>query len=202
MSGAIDFPDALSKDELRRRMRALLAERRGDNLEAVPVIPDGTKTVFAYLSHGGELSVSALISRAIAGGCAVAVPRVAGEDLLFHRIERADGPFFPGAFGIRESDPASPRVFPSSGGLVAFPACVLVPGLAYDREGHRLGRGKGFYDRFLSAFLAAFSDRRADIAVVGVCRSEQIVDAVPVEGHDVGVDCLLSEKGIILCVKP
>lgn len=190
------------KDGLRTRMRGLLAARRGETVEAAAELPETTRTLFAYLSHGGEISVSALIALAIERGCAVAAPRVVGTELLFHRIDSADGPFTPGSFGIREPDRRSPRVFPSSGALIEFPVIILVPGLAFDRAGHRLGRGAGFYDRFLEAFLATFPDRRADITVMGVCRSEQIVDPVPVAGHDIGVDCLLCEKGVILCTKP
>lgn len=193
---------ALEKTALRKRMRCLLAARSNERAQASPVLPETTKTLFAYLSHGGELSVSALIGHAVSRGCAVAAPRVAGNDLRFHRIDSAEGPFSIGAYGIREPLERSPRMFPSSGSLIAFPVTILVPGLAFDRAGHRLGRGAGFYDRFLEAFLATFPDRRAEITVMGVCREEQIVDSVPVEGHDIGVDCLLCEKGVILCTKP
>lgn len=193
---------ASAKDALRKDMRRLLAARTDECAEAAAVLPDGTKTLFAYLSHGGEISVSALIAHALTRGTAVAAPRVAGKDLRFHRIDSADGPFIPGAFGIREPSERSPRLFPSSGSLIAFPVTILVPGLAFDREGHRLGRGAGYYDRFLEAFLATFPDRRSEITVVGVCHSAQIVDSVPVESHDIGVDCLLCEKGVILCTKP
>lgn len=166
------------------------------------ILPEGTKTLFAYLSHGGEISVSGLITRALSLSCTVAAPRVIGNDLHFHRIDSNEGPFAIGAFGIREPRADSMRVYPSSGGIVSFPVVILVPALAFDRTGNRLGRGAGFYDRFLASFLATFADRRDEITVMGVCHSFQIVESVPAESHDIGVDCILDENGVILCTKP
>jgi 5-formyltetrahydrofolate cyclo-ligase len=81
---------------------------------------------------------------------------------------------------------------------------VIVPGLAFDAMGGRLGRGKGFYDRFLAemkdsaraAKAASGADpaRRAPIpTLIGVCLEEQVVDRVPREIHDVIMDCVLTD---------
>ncbi|MCC8129801.1 MAG: 5-formyltetrahydrofolate cyclo-ligase [Clostridiales bacterium] len=67
---------------------------------------------------------------------------------------------------------------------------VLVPALCYDRTGFRLGRGGGFYDRFLA---------RYDGFSVGLCRQALLQDRVPREDHDQGVDLVLTEKQSILC---
>ncbi len=64
---------------------------------------------------------------------------------------------------------------------------ILVPGLAFDRQGGRLGRGSGFYDRFLATVRGVR---------IGVCFDEQIVDEVPSEPHDSRVDFLLSPEGV------
>lgn len=66
---------------------------------------------------------------------------------------------------------------------------ILVPGLAFDSTGRRLGRGKGYYDRLLT-------DRRADCHAVGVTTTRRLVDRVPTELHDAGVDFLVTEAGI------
>lgn len=163
--------------------------------------PPEIKTIFAYLPHGNEIDVAPIIARALQLGKIVAVPKVSGDTMSFHRIDSAEGPFVTGAFGIREPLSTAIRVFPSSGGRIEFPVLILIPGLAFDRAGRRLGRGAGFYDRFLSAFLATFPDRRQEITLAGVCHSFQIVDEVPVDAHDIPVDCLLTEKGCILCMK-
>jgi 5-formyltetrahydrofolate cyclo-ligase len=66
------------------------------------------------------------------------------------------------------------------------PDLVLVPGLAFTRDGHRLGRGGGFYDRLLAG--------RANEAVqIGVCFSVQLVESIPVEAHDIVLDLVVSD---------
>ena len=64
---------------------------------------------------------------------------------------------------------------------------VLVPGVAFTRSGDRLGQGGGWYDRFLPT-------ARQDTRVVGVCFAEQVLDDLPVEDHDVRVDCVIDDS--------
>ncbi len=187
------------KEGLRTEMRIKLKSRADDGAEAYPFMPRGTRTLFGYLAFGGELSVAAILREAAARGIAVAAPRVAGKDLEFLQIDPDSGPFATGAFGIREPLPDARRIFPSEE-AIRFPLAILVPGLAFDRGGGRLGRGAGFYDRFLARLLADYADRRAEITLIGVCRSLQIVERVEREPHDIPVDCLLTENGDILCV--
>jgi 5-formyltetrahydrofolate cyclo-ligase len=66
---------------------------------------------------------------------------------------------------------------------------VLVPGLAFSKERHRLGRGGGFFDRMLS-------DRAKNAFKLAICFSFQVVDAIPVEEHDVKVDAVVTEQGV------
>jgi len=68
---------------------------------------------------------------------------------------------------------------------------VIVPGMAFDKTGNRLGRGKGYYDRFLSQLEMASS------AKVGVCWTIQMVERVPVSSHDVAMDWICNEENII-----
>lgn len=90
----------------------------------------------------------------------------------------------PGAFGLREPQ-GPPESNPS-------PSLVLVPGLAFDRAGRRLGRGKGFYDRAL---------RLLPGLRVGVAFDVQVVERVPAAEEDAPVDALLTESGLWLCDK-
>ncbi len=69
-------------------------------------------------------------------------------------------------------------------------AAILVPGLAFDHRGHRLGRGGGFYDRFLARL-------GPQILRIGVCMDEQIIGAVPCADHDQRVHVVLSPTGIV-----
>ena len=111
----------------------------------------------------------------------------ADKDLAFPRTSAAGLAFFlgrdllPGPFGARE--PAGDTPAPP-------PDLILVPGLAFDGSGFRLGRGGGFYDRFLASLPSPRPVR------CGVCFSRQIVPAVPREEHDSRVDFLLSEEGL------
>jgi len=71
-----------------------------------------------------------------------------------------------------------------------WPDVVVVPGLAFTTDGDRLGQGGGWYDRFLSQV-------RSDCTSIGVCFAEQIVDALPVEAHDVVVDHVVTDRGVL-----
>ena len=71
---------------------------------------------------------------------------------------------------------------------------VAAPGLAFDREGNRLGRGKGYYDRFLARARAA----AAGVSVIGVCLTEQLVTAVPHGERDQRLDGIVTENETII----
>ena len=88
-----------------------------------------------------------------------------------------------GSYEIREPDPEK------SEKVKDFSNCVcLVPALAYDKNGYRLGYGKGYYDRFIKKFI---------IISVGLCYNEFLSDGLPVEKHDEAVDCIATEHEII-----
>ena len=72
----------------------------------------------------------------------------------------------------------------------AWPDVVIVPGLAFTVEGDRLGQGGGWYDRFLA-------DARPDSTAIGVCFFEQVVGALPVEPHDVTMDLVVTDRGVL-----
>lgn len=88
-----------------------------------------------------------------------------------------------GAFGIQEP----PSEAPTAGTEFDL---ILVPGMAFDRRGGRLGRGKGYYDRFLEK-TTGFR--------VGICFDDRIVDKVPGESHDAGMDAIVTPSAIFLC---
>jgi 5-formyltetrahydrofolate cyclo-ligase len=108
-------------------------------------------------------------------------PRVNGNELEFCF---ASG-FSQGAFGVLEPDPTSTQVdLQNLQGL-------LIPGLSFNKNGNRLGKGKGFYDKTLEHFKGI---------KVGVCFDFQISErTLPMDAHDVKVDFLISESGITIC---
>lgn len=104
-------------------------------------------------------------------------PRTQGETMTFHRAQSDQWKV--GPLGILEPSAGTPQV------EVSEIEGALIPALAYDRMGGRLGRGKGYYDRFLTAFHGL---------KVGVIWSQALVDEVPTEPHDVRVSWIATES--------
>lgn len=92
-----------------------------------------------------------------------------------------------GKLGVAEPGPACPVLDPHSVEL------VFVPGLAFDRRGYRLGRGKGYFDRLLPTLSGI---------KCGVAFAEQLVDALPIELHDARLDCIVTPQGIWRPARP
>ena len=139
--------------------------------------------VGGYAALPGEADPSALMAALARGGAELALPRVVAQavPLAFH-IWRAADALAPGAFGVPEPDPAWP---------LATPAIVLVPLLAFDAVGRRLGYGGGYYDRTLAALRAGHT-----ITAVGVAYAGQEVENIPHDAHDEQLDMILTETGL------
>jgi len=125
-----------------------------------------------------ELAFSVVLERK----GSVWLPRSVPEGLEFALVTSWSA-LRPGAHGVLEPDASIPPE-PLEPGDVA-----LVPGLAFDREGCRLGRGGGHYDR-------AFSSVRPRPRLFGVAFSWQVLDSLPCEPHDLRVDAVLTEAGL------
>jgi 5-formyltetrahydrofolate cyclo-ligase len=135
--------------------------------------------VGGYHALPEEADPAGLLAALAALGCHIAFPRVAakGRPLEFHRI--ADGEMLAkGSYGIHEPPEHWPR---------AVPDLVLVPLLAFDAAGHRLGYGGGFYDRTLALLTAR---------AVGIAYAGQQVDFLPRHAHDYRLDAVLTEQGL------
>ncbi|MFM1847277.1 MAG: hypothetical protein RL417_751 [Pseudomonadota bacterium] len=91
-------------------------------------------------------------------------------------------------FGIPEPRRDEGRLFDVRD---ASQTAVIVPGLAFDRAGNRLGRGGGYYDRFLGRSMLHLAEK------IGVCWELQMVEDVPTESHDVGMDWVCHERGFV-----
>ena len=114
------------------------------------------------------------------------LPRIDGDRLTLHRLPAGNPTFVPGPLGLREPAPDWPAVDPATVDL------FLCPGLAFDHHGHRLGRGRGYYDRLLAS-------ARPQAVTAGITRTDRIVPHVPVLAHDHRVAWLASEAGIHPC---
>lgn len=144
-------------------------------------------SVLAYSSFGTELDTHGFLDRVIESGRHLVLPRVdrAERRLRLYAVADLDRDLASGTWGIREPDPDRCREVTLTD--VDF---VLVPGVAFDTRGGRLGYGGGFYDRLLATAEPSLPRVAAAFAV-------QVVDAVPVEDHDRTMTTLVTERGAI-----
>ena len=170
------------------RSRAALAPavhaREADAL-AVAVGALGTpgSTVCAYVPVGREPGSDAMLDELVRAGARVLLPITEEPGPLRWARYAGTGDLVPAAFGLRE--PAGPRLEPAE---IETASVVLVPALAVDRAGNRLGRGAGYYDR--SLVLAAEGAR-----LVAIVRDDEVVAALPYEPHDTRVQWALTPVG-------
>jgi len=139
------------------------------------------RRVVLYAALPGELPSRPLFDVACQTGLPVLFPRITGSDLEFARIRRWEE-LVPGRYGVLEP----PRA--QAGGTLTPGDLVLVPGLAFDERGNRLGRGKGYYDRALAG--ASGLDR------VGAALAFQVLSELPSGPQDEAVEALLTEEGL------
>jgi 5-formyltetrahydrofolate cyclo-ligase len=180
-------------DEAKRAMRREATARRRevaapgdagsrlvDNLLNAGAAPDGA-AVSGFWPIGSEIDLRPLLRALAARGHAVALPVVVGPDRpLVFRAWREGDAMAEGPYGIREPLEIAPEITPQ---------VLLVPLLAFDRAGYRLGYGGGFYDRSLAML------REAGRAIaIGVGWAAQETPAVPHDRHDQPLDWMLTER--------
>jgi 5-formyltetrahydrofolate cyclo-ligase len=160
-------------DQVAGRVRDLVAQLR----------PDGSAIVAGYWPKGDELDVRPALDMLSLAGHDVCLPVVSGVawPLLF-RLWRPGHPLVPGSFRIME---------PMADAPLAQPTIVLVPMLAFDKDGWRLGYGGGFYDRTLAVLRDS-----APVLAVGIAYAGQEVSSVPRDPYDQRLDWLVTEKGV------
>jgi 5-formyltetrahydrofolate cyclo-ligase len=176
--------------EMRRTLRTWDAARRLTASQAVlnqlvnlPVFQQAPMVLF-YAAQTGEPDTFLLWPLARALNKITLFPRVVGtETLAWHEVHSLDQ-LQVGYLGLMEPDPILPEKAVAS---LPPATLVLVPGLAFDQQGHRIGRGGGYYDRF----LAQLPD---GIKKIGLFFSIQEVPEVPAEPYDIRLDGLITEN--------
>ena len=138
-------------------------------------------TILAYAPRADELDLGPLIDDALQSGRRVALPRFDPDSGRYQarQIVVPIADLAPGHYGIREPDHDSPSV---SMNLLDL---ILVPGVAFDLTGRRLGRGRGYYDQLLANVRAV---------KCGLAFDQQVMAQIPVESHDVMLDCVLTPE--------
>lgn len=167
--------DAMTADA-RTEASAAIAARVDEQFASLP--PGAF--VALYAAKGSEVATDAIAATARARGLRVVYPRVVdgARRLCFSEVTEAE--LVPGHFGLREPAPGAPTV--DLGSIAAF----IVPGVAFDRSGGRLGWGRGYYDATLAA--AAPSALR-----IGVAFECQLTDEVPRDPHDEHLHHVITE---------
>ena len=175
----------MDKKELRRRIREqkramtqeeiICASARLGELFARSEQYRAARSIYGYLPYNQEVRTVPMLERALADGKRVAVPKVIGDEMRFiwmedlSRVEK-------GYAGIPEPIDDEPVADDPT-------ALVLMPGLAFDPQGHRIGYGGGFYDRFLA--------REGEHPTVALCYSFQMLPSLETEEFDIPVDLVL-----------
>lgn len=150
-------------------------------IDAIDIPPNAVIAGYAPLK--GEVDSRPLLRQLFAMGHDIALPVAeAGKPLSFH-LWRPDDPLVPGAFGARE---------PRGRAAPLRPQIVVVPLVAFDGAGWRLGRGGGFYDRTIAELRAG-----GPVLTVGAAFAAQRVPAVPREDHDQRLDWIVTEEGAL-----
>ena len=134
------------------------------------------KTIYGYLPYNQEVRTVPMLEQAIADGKAVAVPKCYGEEMRFIYINDFVKEVAPGYSNIPEPIADEPVAHDET-------ALVLMPGLAFDPQGHRIGYGGGFYDRFLSA--------EPGHPTLALCYGFQMMEHLETEEFDIPVDVVL-----------
>ena len=160
---------AMTEEEILRRSAKL------GELFAASEAYQNAKTIYGYLPYNQEVRTVPMLERALREGKRVAVPKVYGEEMQFIYLDDLNQ-VAKGYAGIPE---------PIADGPVANDetALVLMPGLAFDPQGHRIGYGGGFYDKFLAA--------EPNHPTLALCYDFQMLPALETEEHDIPVDYVL-----------
>ncbi len=173
------FPFGVPQPELVARSAAA----QENFLKAFPPA-DGMRAAL-YASLRSEVRTDTIRARCLAAGASCWYPRIMPDGRLSFFTHREGDAWIRGRYGFLEPIPPDGDPGARSGFDV-----VVVPGIAFDDRGRRLGKGYGYYDRFLS-------DLRGEAVLVGLAFSWQMVPEVPVEPWDVPVDVVVTDEGIV-----
>ncbi|MEX2129540.1 MAG: 5-formyltetrahydrofolate cyclo-ligase [Xanthobacteraceae bacterium] len=181
---------ALRAEALRRR-DALAPDARAAAAEAIAARPPPVAIKPGFIVSGfmpikSEINPLPLLRRYADAGAQLALPAIVARGMpLSLRAWAVGEKLVPGQWGIREPDVSAPEVVPD---------LLLVPLVAFDRRGHRIGYGAGYYDMTIKAARA-----RKPVVAIGIAYAAQEVEEVPFLPHDARLDLVLTEREAIDC---
>lgn len=175
---------------LREKRRALSRQEQEKAAQDAAALLAGfspyqeAKTVMAYIACRGELSLAPVIEDALKQGKTLLLPRCDAPGVMTARRVCSLEELALGAYGLLEPAEDSEVIAPQQIDL------ILVPGVAFDRGGGRIGQGGGYYDRFLP---------EAGALRVGVCHDFALLERVPALAHDMRMDRILTPQALLAC---
>jgi 5,10-methenyltetrahydrofolate synthetase len=180
-----------SKSELRARLkplrssltentRAAYSKAIMQQLLSLPEVRDA-RTLFVYISYGNEVDTHGLLRHFLDTGKDIAVPKILPSKNMIATPFDSWADLRPGTLGILT--PSGNEIHPGPFDL------VITPGLGFTLKGHRIGYGRGYYDRWFAGHHPAKK--------IGFAFEAQIIEDIPCAGHDIPVDILITEKRII-----
>ena len=171
--------NSLPKDEIIEKSKQI--EKNLLNLEYY----NKSKTIMFFVSFNNEVNTHELLKKALKDKTVV-IPKVSHHEIEPSVIISLDNLVPSGKFEILE---------PIETMKIAYKNIdlILVPGIVFDKEGHRIGYGSGYYDKFLHKVPKAIK--------IGLAFDFQVIDKIPREHHDVPVDLIVTEKGVVECRK-
>lgn len=195
MDDLISGKKAIRERILKERVELCKAEREEKSaaicasLESIREYANARSILF-YMPIGGEADITPLIRKALKSGRVCALPKCASNrSLRMYTISCLESDVSPGAMEIPEPEgDAACECFPDDLSV------LIMPGVAYDRLGHRLGRGAGYYDRL-------FAGGGRTTLRIAPAYAFQVLPELPHEPHDAPVDIIVTEEEIIDCRK-
>lgn len=188
---SIQDKKVLRRTVLRQRRALSAAEKAGLDaavlrqlLTLLPTL-SADRPLFCYVGAGFEVATRTFLSACFNAGIPVCVPLCTGSGIMEARLLHSMQELVPGAYDLPEPPPSSRLIPPDALGT------VIVPGLAFDAQGYRLGRGGGFYDRYLTQLPDA-------TPVYGLCY-RSFIRILPRDMHDRPVGSIITEEGVIPC---
>ena len=175
----------MDKKELRKQIRAQKRAMTAEMIEQASqslarqfyatAYYENAETIYGYLPYNQEVRTVPILEQALRDGKKVAVPKVYGDTMRFIYLDDLTQ-VAPSEMGIPEPVADAPVARDEK-------ALVLMPGLAFDKKGNRMGYGGGYYDKFLA--------EEPDHPTVALCYGFQMVEHIPTEDYDIPVDLVL-----------
>jgi 5-formyltetrahydrofolate cyclo-ligase len=191
MSDSVEDAKAAIRQQARVRRDAIPADVRAAAAQSIaarsfPIAVNPGNTVSGFMPLKSEINPLPLMRALAHAGARLALPVVVGRGKpLIMRAYALGDTLAAGVWGIREPQPDAPEVFPD---------IVLVPLLAFARNGHRIGYGAGYYDMTLAALRA-----KKSVRAVGLAFAAQEIASLPTTPRDARLDLVLTEREVIDC---